>query len=79
VLDIWPPLRLVRLRFERGRRELAAVCLPVDEREQLDSTLRLHDAIDAELADVERGLSRERFPTPVTSSAVRGLELLSSL
>jgi transposase len=49
---------------KRGRRQLAEVRLPVDEREQLDSTLRLHDAIDAELVEVERGLSREALDSP---------------
>jgi hypothetical protein len=49
---------------KRGRRELAEVRLPVDEREQLESTLRLHDAIDAELVDVERGLSRQALESP---------------
>jgi hypothetical protein len=52
---------------KRGWRELAEVCLPVDEREQLASTLRLHDAIDAELAEVEReSVSRAR-PVAIAS------------
>jgi transposase len=42
-----------------GRRWLADVDLPAHEREQVDSNLRLHDALDGEIALVERGLAEQ--------------------
>lgn len=41
-----------------GRRWLAAVRLASDEREGLESALRLHDGLEAEVAQVDRGLSQ---------------------
>jgi transposase len=42
-----------------GRRWLAGVALPVHEREQVDSNLRLHDALDVEVQLVERQLAEQ--------------------
>lgn len=44
---------------QSGRRWLAELALPEHEREQIDSNLRLHDALDAELALAERQLAKE--------------------
>jgi transposase len=43
----------------KGRRLLAAARLPEHEREQVDAGLRLRDAIEAEIDEVERRLARE--------------------
>lgn len=43
---------------KKGRRLLAAVQLPEHERDQVDSALRLHDALDAEIQRAERTLAR---------------------
>ena len=43
---------------QRGRRWLAGVELPAHEREQVDSNLRLHDALDAELEAVDGQLAQ---------------------
>ena len=46
--------------FARGGRQwLAAVELPAHEREQVDSNLRLHDALDSEIELVERQLAEQ--------------------
>jgi transposase len=42
-----------------GRRWLAEVPLPAHEREQVDSNLRLHDALDVEIELVERQLAEQ--------------------
>jgi transposase len=42
-----------------GRRWLADVALPAHEREQVDSNLRLHDALDVEVELVERQLAEQ--------------------
>jgi transposase len=42
-----------------GRRWLAEVVLPAHEREQVDSNLRLHDALDVEVELVERQLAEQ--------------------
>ncbi|MBV9194836.1 MAG: IS110 family transposase [Solirubrobacterales bacterium] len=42
-----------------GRRWLAEVQLPAHEREQVDSNLRLHDALDGEIELVERQLAEQ--------------------
>jgi transposase len=51
-----------------GRRWLAEVELPAHEREQVDSNLRLHDALDVEVELVERQLAEQalarRRPSP---------------
>lgn len=44
---------------KKGRLLLDAVSLPEHEREQVDSALRLHDAIQGEIDEVERRLARE--------------------
>lgn len=44
---------------KRGRAELAAAALPEHERFELDSALRLHDALEAELAVLEGRLCAE--------------------
>ncbi len=44
---------------KKGRRLLEAATLPEHEREQVDSALRLHDALQAEIDEVERRLARE--------------------
>ena len=44
---------------KKGRRLLDAVALPEHEREQVDSGLRLHDAVQGEIDEVERRLARE--------------------
>jgi len=43
---------------KKGRRALRQIELPDSEREQVDATLRLHDAVEAELAVLERSLSK---------------------
>jgi transposase len=43
---------------KKGRVLLAQVVLPDHEREQVDSALRLHDALDAEIERAERPLAR---------------------
>jgi transposase len=43
---------------QEGRRWLAGVDLPAHEREQVDSNLRLHDALDAELEAVDGQLAQ---------------------
>ena len=47
-----------------GRRWLAEVELPVHEREQVDSDLRLHDALDHEVELVERQLAEQALARP---------------
>jgi transposase len=47
-----------------GRRWLAYVQLPAHEREQVDGNLRLHDALDGEIALVERGLAEQALADP---------------
>jgi transposase len=42
---------------QAGRRWLTELALPAHEREQVDSNLRLHDALDAEVELVERQLA----------------------
>ena len=42
-----------------GRRWLADVQLPAHEREQVNSNLRLHDALDVEVELVEQGLAEQ--------------------
>ena len=49
---------------KRGRRLLAELTLPVDERAQLDSTLRLHDALCEEIATCERPLAQHALDSP---------------
>ena len=44
---------------QRGRRWLADLDLPAHEREQVDSNLRLHDALDVEIELVERQLAEQ--------------------
>lgn len=44
---------------QAGRRWLAELELPVHEREQVDSNLRLHDTLDREVQLAERQLSKE--------------------
>ena len=47
-----------------GRQWLAEVELPVHEREQVDSDLRLHDALDHEIELVERQLAEQALGDP---------------
>src|SRR3954447_13132951 len=47
-----------------GRAWLAEVPLPAHEREQVDSNLRLHDALDGEIELVERGLAEQALADP---------------
>jgi transposase len=47
-----------------GRRWLAEVDLPAHEREQVDSNLRLHDALDVEIELVERQLAEQALARP---------------
>lgn len=47
-----------------GRRWLAKLELPAHEREQVDSNLRLHDALDGEVELVERGLAEQALADP---------------
>ena len=47
-----------------GRRWLAELALPAHEREAVDSNLRLHDALDGEVALVERGLAEQALADP---------------
>ena len=47
-----------------GRRWFAEVALPGHEREAVDSNLRLHDALDGEIALVERGLAAQALADP---------------
>jgi transposase len=47
-----------------GRRWLAQVELPTHEREQVDSDLRLHDALDREIELVERQLAERALADP---------------
>jgi transposase len=47
-----------------GRVWLADVDLPAHEREQVDSNLRLHDALDGEIELVERGLAEQALTDP---------------
>ena len=47
-----------------GHRWLAEVELPAHEREQVDSNLRLHDALDVEIELVERGLAEQVLADP---------------
>ncbi|MCA1678738.1 MAG: IS110 family transposase [Actinobacteria bacterium] len=47
-----------------GRRWLAKLALPAHEREAVDSNLRLHDALDGEVALVERGLAEQALVDP---------------
>jgi transposase len=47
-----------------GRRWLADVALPEHEREQVDSNLRLHDALNVEIELVERQLAEQALARP---------------
>lgn len=47
-----------------GRRWLAEVALPAHEREQVDSNLRLHDALDVEIELVEQQLAEQALARP---------------
>jgi transposase len=47
-----------------GRRWLAGVELPAHEREQVDSNLRLHDALDGEVELAERRLAEDALARP---------------
>jgi hypothetical protein len=47
-----------------GRRWLAELSLPAQEREQVDNNLRLHDALDAEVELVERQLAEQALARP---------------
>jgi nucleotide-binding universal stress UspA family protein len=47
-----------------GRQWLAEVQLPAHEREQVDSNLRLHDALDVEVELVERQLAEQALARP---------------
>jgi hypothetical protein len=47
-----------------GRRWLAELPLPAHEREQVDSNLRLHDALDVEVELVERQLAEQALARP---------------
>lgn len=47
-----------------GRQWLAEVALPAHEREQVDSNLRLHDALDVEVELVERQLAEQALARP---------------
>ncbi len=47
-----------------GRRWLAKLELPAHEREQVDSNLRLHDALDGEVELVECGLAEQALADP---------------
>jgi transposase len=49
---------------QRGRRLLAAVELPAHERDQVDSALRLHDALDREIELAERVLADQALSSP---------------
>ena len=49
---------------QSGRRWLAELALPAHEREAVDSNLRLHDALDGEVALVERGLAEQALADP---------------
>ncbi len=70
---------------KRGRAELAAADLPGYEREQVEATLRLHDAAERELAELERSLSQQalasaevrRLMTIPGVGAITGLALLA--
>jgi transposase len=42
----------------RGRRALASVALPVHKRDQIESALRLHDALQGEIDRLDRELAR---------------------
>ena len=52
-----------------GRRWLAEVELPAHEREQVDSNLRLHDALDVEVELVERQLAEQALAAPRRAAA----------
>ncbi|HWF52250.1 MAG TPA: IS110 family transposase [Solirubrobacteraceae bacterium] len=47
-----------------GRQWLAEVALPAHEREQVDSNLRMHDALDVEIELVERLLAEQALARP---------------
>ena len=49
---------------QSGRRWLAELALHAHEREAVASNLRLHDALDGEVALVERGLAEQASPIP---------------
>jgi transposase len=49
---------------QTGRRLLTGVALPAHEREQVESNLRLHDALEAELAAVDRQLAQRALADP---------------
>jgi transposase len=49
---------------QRGRQWLGGVELPAHEREQVDSNLRLHDALDGEIELVERQLAEHALARP---------------
>jgi transposase len=49
---------------QKGRRLLTGVALPAHEREQVESNLRLHDALDVELAAVDGQLAQRALADP---------------
>jgi hypothetical protein len=54
----------IRRRKRCGRRWLERVALPVDERQQVDTALRLLNALETEIVAAERGLAREVADDP---------------
>ena len=48
----------------KGRRWLAELELPVEERETVDAGMRQIEFLDAEIAAVERLIARRRWPGP---------------
>jgi hypothetical protein len=57
---------------QKGRRWLAGVELPAHEREQVDSNLRLHDALDAELEALDGQLAQRGRCAPSTPASRPG-------
>jgi transposase len=49
---------------QKGRRWLVGIELPAHEREQVESNLRLHDALDSELTAADAQLAQRARPTP---------------
>jgi transposase len=49
---------------QQGRRLLGEVALPAQEREQIESNLRLHDALEGELAAVDGQLAQRALADP---------------
>ncbi len=49
---------------KKGRRLLAGAALPEHERDAVDATLRLHDAVDEELGRVDRSLAQAALARP---------------